>query len=82
MSERVEIGRICEKGNGHSSFEGESDHGTCGNHYVGTIYVSVEYERDSTREVDYSARNAAQEIADAMRDSENHAWCNYDEEKK
>lgn len=36
---RIEVGYICGKGNGHFSLIGNSDHGTCGSHIVGRIYM-------------------------------------------
>ena len=36
---RIEIGYICGKGGGHFSLIGNSDHGVCGSHVVGLIYM-------------------------------------------
>lgn len=38
---RVEIGKICEKSNGHLDWKGFDDYGVCGSHYFATIYASV-----------------------------------------
>jgi len=45
---RVEIGKMCEKGSGHLSLVGETDHGACGSHYYATVYIEI--DRDSSRE--------------------------------
>ena len=39
MSNRIEVGYICTKGNGHFSLIGNSDHGACGSHIGGIIYM-------------------------------------------
>ena len=42
MNKRIEVGYICTKGGGHASLAGESDHGTCGSHIGGRIYIEDE----------------------------------------
>lgn len=79
MSERVAIGLVCEKGP-HPSFAGHSDHGSCGGHYYGTIYVTVELERPGRDEI-YTAQQAADALAAMVKNSEDHHWCNYEVDK-
>lgn len=42
MSERMEVGYICEKGRGHFSLAGMSDHGACRSHIAGYIYIELD----------------------------------------
>ena len=39
MNKRIEVGYICTKGGGHFSLIGNSDHGMCGSHIGGMIYM-------------------------------------------
>lgn len=45
MSQRIEVGYICTKGGGHFSLDGESDHGACGSHIGGRIYMESDDPR-------------------------------------
>lgn len=78
MSERVEIGRVCEKSGGHSYFIGDSDYGVCGSHEFATIYVTVEIDRTNSRGSTYTAEDAAEEIRHMVKEyerlSSKEAW--------
>jgi hypothetical protein len=39
---RIEVGYVCEKGGGHVSLAGMSDHGACGSHIAGRVYIELE----------------------------------------
>lgn len=74
MTDRIEIGKVCEKGP-HVSFIGELDHGTCGAHYYATIYVSVE-EHGTLREgISITAEEVAAQLSKIVADAEEHMWC-------
>jgi len=74
MTERIEIGKVCEKGP-HVSFIGELDHGTCGAHYYATIYVSVE-EHEKLREgISITAEEVASQLTKIVADADKHRQC-------
>lgn len=74
MPNRIEIGKVCEKGP-HTDFAGNSDYGSCGNHYFGTIYLSVEQDREGRGEPLPDLAHIAAELRRIVRDAENHRWC-------
>lgn len=81
MSERIEIGKVCYKGN-HESFVGEVDHGACGSHYYATLYLTVEIDYPGRGEEPDLQRYAAN-LEDLVRagslEQGRQAWSLYDE---
>ena len=47
---RIEVGYICGKGGGHFSLIGNSDHGVCGSHIVGLIYMESDSDKIDLQE--------------------------------
>lgn len=39
--ERIQVGYVCDKGGGHFSLVGMSDHGSCGSHQGAFIYMEL-----------------------------------------
>lgn len=73
MSERIEVGKVCEKG--HASWEGESDHGICGSHYYATIYLTIEEDWTPYLRDKVSTEQVTEELEKIVRDAEAHRWC-------
>lgn len=74
MTEKVHIGFVYGKGNGHLQLQGEPDYGCCGGKKTADIYVIVEDLPDlypSYREI-YTAETVADEIAGIVREWSEH----------
>lgn len=80
MTERIEIGKVCYKGN-HESFAGEVDHGACGSHYYATLYLTVEVDypgRGESPDLETYAAHLRELIEAGSEALEAKAWENYD----
>ena len=80
MSEKVHIGFVCGKGNGHTQFRGGLDYGCCGGKRVADVYVTVEELEDLYPEYRglKSSADVAEELADIVeewdRQRESEMW--------
>lgn len=66
MSEKVHIGFVCGRGNGHTQFAGEIDYGCCGGKRVAEIYVTVE-ELDGLYP-EYRGLKSSEDVAEELAD--------------
>lgn len=71
MTKRIEVGYICTKGNGHFSLIGNSDHGACGSHIGGRIYMESD---DPGIDLDWQAEKMAEWIEGAEKALDAEYW--------
>lgn len=79
MSERIEIGKVCYKGN-HLALHGEEDFGFCGSKYWATLYLTIEEDFPNPRGEEFSIEDAAEQLKRIVANAEAHAWCDADPE--
>lgn len=84
MSKSIEIGMLCGKGDGHSSFDGHPDYGVCGSDQVGTFTLSLNAESGPFDESEL-LNDAAGYIAEAIKfyekACEKRMWDEYEANK-
>jgi len=74
MSQKIAIGFVCEKGNGHFEFIGDPDNGGCGSHNVANIYIEIDDELVGDAEVQRAVKGAHEGfIKRLVEDSERRA---------
>lgn len=79
---RVEVGFICHRGNGHTQLRGEIDYGACGSKKIGTIYMEFD-ERDGLNTSEWDLQEIADNMADQVKYwSETAERVGWDEEEQ
>lgn len=78
MTKRIEVGYICTKGGGHFLLTGNSDHGVCGSHIGGIIYVESDDPRIDLQE---QADSLERWVENAERALEAEYWANHRDEQ-
>lgn len=74
MTERIEVGKVCYKGN-HVYFVGDSDYGTCGSHEYATVYMSLEIDYPNPRGEKISLEDdIVSELRTIVQESEKFRW--------